>query len=408
MDKKELEEFFLSHYYARYERSHWDAFLEKNPLTLNVPSIHITGTNGKGSTANYLSHIYMAKGMKVGVFSTPSFYSSNETTKINDAMISDEDMLRIFLANEKQFAKFDLSSFEIQVFIAYTYFNEQQVDLAVIEVGMGGILDATNIITPKLSIVTSVSLEHTAYLGRTVSEVAYSKGGIIKEEVPVLVGKLEESAFTTLKDIAKRFRAPFYEVDDFHHDHLDEDGYHFDYRPFTDLHIKSHALYQLKNASLALEATKILMEQFPISETEVRKGLLCPDLILREEKHGNIVFDGAHNPEATKNLVSTWGGLANGKPVHVLFASFKDKNIAVMLPMLANNAVDITLTTFPHLRARKEMDYFLYEADYHYEEDAYGALDKLRETYPDDVILVTGSLAFAGYMREYVINKLHL
>lgn len=403
-DIQELEEFFLKHYYARYERSHWDDFLGHHNLTLSIPSIHITGTNGKGSTANYLSHIYMAKGYHVASFSTPSFYKSNETTKIDDVAISDEEMLSIFNENEKEFIKFDLSSFEIQVFIAYTYFNKSKPDLAVIEVGMGGILDATNIITPVLSIVTSVSLEHTAYLGRTISEIAYSKGGIIKPEVPVLVGKLEESAETTLRDIAKKNRSPFYVLDDYHKEHLSPDGFHFDYRPYLDLSIQSPASYQLKNASMAVEATKILSSSFPVDEESVKKGLRCPDLILRMERHGRFIIDGAHNPEAMENLIKCWSTLSKNRPVHVVFASFRDKNIAVELPYLANYAADITLTTFSHVRARTEMDYFLYEADYPFVEDYKVAISSLVEKYPDDMILVTGSLAFAALARAYILQ----
>jgi len=406
MTMNELELYFKSHYYARYEREHWDRYVEKKGLGLHVPSIHITGTNGKGTTASYIAAMYAAAGYRVGLFTTPSFYHSNEIIKINGQEIPDSDMIRLFEQGRKDYEEFDLSSFEIQVAIAYAYFNEQKLDLAVIEVGMGGLLDATNIITPVLSIVTSVSLEHTAFLGRSVSEIAYSKGGIIKTEVPVLTGKLEETAESTLREIARRHKAPYFVVDDYHNDHLTSDGFRFDYRPYQNLLIKTVANYQLKNASIALEATKILQGDFPVTEESVRAGLMAPTPICRLERHGNIWIDGAHNPEAMEALMGCWGTISEGKPVHVVFAAFKDKNIALELPMLGKEAADIALTTFDHPRARSEEDYFLYETDYPYTADFRKALTDDLRNHPDDVILVTGSLSFAGVVRQYVIEEL--
>lgn len=406
MDKEELEKFFLAHYYARYEREHWDGFVKDVSLKLEIPAIHITGTNGKGSTANFLAHIYMAAGYHVATFTTPAFYSTNEIIQIDGQPISDEDLLDIFGDAERKFQKHDLSSFEIQVYIGYTYFNRKKPDLAIIEVGMGGALDATNIITPALSIITSVSLEHTAYLGRTISEIAYSKGGIIKEGVPVLTGKLEDSAASTIQGIAKKLDSPYFVVDNFYNERLVGGQFHFDYRPYQDLVIQTEANYQLKNAAVAVEATKILQEVFPCDEEALRKGLLVPSPILRLERHGNIVIDGAHNPEAVEALCRCWNTISRGKPVHVLFASFRDKNIAVELPLLGKDAASVTLTTFSHVRARTEPDYFLYEADYPFVENHEQALDGLLGSYPNDVILICGSLAFAAVMRKYVIEVL--
>lgn len=406
MTMNELEQYFKDHYYARYEREHWDRYVAKTGLSLLLPAIHITGTNGKGTTASYIASIYRAAGYRVGIFTTPSFYRSNEIIKLGEEEITDDDFVRLFLEGKKDFEKYDLSSFEIQVAIAYRYFNEKKPDIAVIEVGMGGLLDATNIITPILSIVTSVSLEHTAFLGRTVSEIASAKGGIIKQGVPVLTGKLEETAEATLREIARRHKSPYFVVDDYHNSHLTSEGFRFDYRPYQNLLIATPANYQLKNASLALEATKILHETFPVKEEDVRRGLLAPPPICRLEKHGNIWIDGAHNPEAVEALMGCWGTISEGKPVHVVFAAFRDKNIALELPMIGKEAADITLTTFDHPRARVQEDYFLYEADYPFDPDYREAIKNDMTKYPDDIILVTGSLSFAGIARRYIIEEL--
>jgi dihydrofolate synthase/folylpolyglutamate synthase len=411
MNKAELEQYFLSHNYPRYEREHWDAFVAAIGFHLSVPTIHVTGTNGKGTTSLYIASIYQAAGYHVATFNSPFFYHPNEMMKIDGVEISDADLIRLFLAHQKDFEKYDLSSFEIQVYLAYSYFNEKKPDLAVIEVGMGGILDATNLddLPTILSVITSVSLEHTAQLGRTVSEIAESKGGIIKENTPVLVGKLEETADTTLRELARRHKSLYDVVDDYHGEHLVGSQFHFDYRPYRDLRINSYANYQLKNAALALEAVKLLQESYPVKEEAVRKGLLVAAPILRLEKHHNVWIDGAHNPEAVEALMRCFSTISeNGKPVHVVFASFKDKNIALELPMLGKDAASITLTTFDHPRARDEMDYFLYEADYPFNPDYKKAISEALAAYPDDIVLICGGLAFAAIARSYVVDELKL
>ena len=185
--------------------------------------------------------------------------------------------------------------------------------------------------------------------------------------------------------------------------------FHFDYRPYRDLRINSYANYQLKNAAIALEAVKLLQESYPVKEEAVRKGLLVAAPILRLEKHHNVWIDGAHNPEAVEALMRCFSTISeNGKPVHVVFASFKDKNIALELPMLGKDAASITLTTFDHPRARDEMDYFLYEADYPFNPDYKKAISEALAAYPDDIVLICGGLAFAAIARSYVVDELKL
>ncbi len=400
---KEVEQYILDNDKGRYSRDEFDAYCKKEKLVLSSPVIHITGSNGKGSTASFLAHIYARAGYKVGSFIKPAFYEVNECIRINGKTIPDEILAELFHKEEKAFRKYGLSAFEATVALAYRYFEEEKPDILIIECGMGGETDATNILNlpTVLSIITSVSLEHTAYLGTTVSQIAYSKAGIIKEEKPILVGKLEEAALEPIRDYAKDMDAPLYEVEDFHYPDKKEDGYHFEYRPYKDLVVPGLAYYQMTNASLAIEATKILSSKYPVSEQAIREALMESQLPGRFERHGNIIFDGAHNPEASSALIRALSRAGLNKPIHILFAAMRDKNIAVMLPMLNRDAESITLTTFPHYRARNEEDYFLYIGDYEYKEDAKAALDELIQTYPEDLILVTGSLAFVGFLRRF-------
>jgi dihydrofolate synthase/folylpolyglutamate synthase len=395
---------------SRYEREDFDLFSTKVGLKINFPFIHITGSNGKGSTANYIYQIYRAKGLHVALFSKPFISRPNEMFLFDDKEISDEKFASIFSKEEELIKKSNLSSFEIETYMAFTYFNEVKPDIAIIECGMGGETDSTNLPSshPLLSIITSVSLEHTAFLGRTVSEIARNKAGIIKDKCPVLVGNIPEAALTTIRDIANSHESDFHTVDDYHLDHYASPYFRFDYRPYKDLAILTPARYQLLNACLAIEATKILSSFKPMDEFSLRKGLLSSPLPARFERHHNILIDGAHNPEAIGALCQCLESYAMGKKIHVLFASFKDKNIAVELPLLANIASDVTLTSFASSRARKEEDYFLYEADYPYMDDYKAALANLSASYPDDLLVVTGSLAFAYLVRSYVSEVLKL
>jgi len=406
MNFAELEQFLLNKTTGRYQRSNYDQFLKSVGFVFNIPSIHITGSNGKGSTCTFLANIYQDTGKRVGSFTSPFFYHPTEMIKVNGEDIPAETFLEIYNKFEKQFTKFDLSAFEIETFIALTYFNEEKCDFCVIEVGMGGLIDATNCFNPVLSIITSICLEHTSYLGTTYSEIAANKAGIIKQKVPVLIGKLEETAESTIREIALQNDSQLTIVDGYYFVKQNEKGnFNFDYRPYTELEVPVNITSQIKDACLAIEATKILNSDFPVSEQNIRNGLLNFKLICRGEWFGNVFIDGAHNVEAAENLVENFKYIARGKPIHILFASFRDKNIAAILPTLAVNAASINLTTFDHPRAREEMDYFLYEADYPFIENWKEALDKIVNENLDDVVLVTGSLAFVGVVREYLNAK---
>lgn len=402
---QELEHFFEIHSLQTYSRDNYDRYLKKEGFIFDLPSIHITGTNGKGSTAKYLYEIYRAKGYKVGLYSSPFTTSLLEMIQVNGREITLKEYLELFNKLEKGFLKYNLSTFEMQTIIALTYFKEAQLDVAIIEVGMGGYIDATNIFTPRLSIITSVSLEHTAYLGKSVSEIADNKAGIIKRNVPVLLGKLEETAMFAIRQRAKELESPIAVVEDYHNDAVENNHVCFDYRPYKKLELSTSAIYQIKNACLAIEATKLLSNKIDIDETSIRKGLLTNLLPCRFEYiNKNVLIDGAHNPEAMKTLVETLLKVEH-RPIHVVFAAFRDKNIDQMLISLGLISNDVVLTTFNHKRARSEEEFFLYLGDYKFREDYLNYISELKENYPNDLILVTGSLCFAGIVREALKNE---
>ena len=401
----DLKEYFEKVDRGDYQRDNFDEFLKKVAFSYSVPSIHITGSNGKGTTANYLANIYRAHGMKVGLYTSPYLNTVNEMININGRNISDEELIAAVKENEKLFEKYSLSAFEIQTFIALTYFNKNKCDLAIIECGMGGEIDATNIFTPILSIITSISLEHTAFLGRSLCEIAYQKAGVIKEEVPVVTGILDEEAINTIVEVAREKRSQVIVSVDPAKVVYSDYGYSFAYSTYKDLRINSSATYSLKDACIALEAVNKLLSIYPVSEEDIRQGLSNTYMPVRMEilsKSPLIIVDGSHNPEGVQNMVKSLQNVAENREIHVLFACFKDKNIERMLAYLGEYSKDIVLTTFPHKRARTIDDYFLYLDDHSFIEDPVSALNDLTSKYPDDAILVVGSLAFAAYMKNII------
>lgn len=386
-----------------YQRDNFDKFLKAVKFSFKVPSVHIAGSNGKGSTAHFLEMSYINAEYKVGSFTSPYLYEINELIKVNNTPISDEDFQKIYKEYEKQFKKFDLSEFEVETFIAFTYFTQSNCDICFIECGMGGAYDATNVFDPILCVITSVSLEHTAYLGKTVAEIAYHKAGIFRDEVPVVVGKISEEAELAILEAASEHRTKIHRIVEPAKLTQTDKGYSFSYEVYPDIVVNNFADYIVDDACIALECINYIKDQFPISIENIQAGfasdtLMCRMSVLAKDKR--IFIDGAHNPEGCYKLAQTINSKFDTDKFHIVFACFRDKNLERMLANLGQITNKITLTSFPHERCRNEDDYFLFLGEYEYNGDAINLVKNLRENYPDDYILITGSLAFAGYMLD--------
>lgn len=400
MNRIELETYFKEHNYPSYERGNYDRYLEDHNFSFKSPSIHITGTNGKGSTSNYIYNIYRKAGYKVGLYTSPYLDDVTEMVSINGEIVSFETYLKKFESFRVDFEKYNLSSFEMQTIIAFDLFNEANLDLVIVEVGMGGYIDATNIITPLLSIITSISLEHTSYLGGTTSEIAYNKAGIIKPNVPVLLGKMDEFALYAIRETAKKLNSPVHIVNEYYNEQIIDGAACFNSQNLKNVKLSVPVLYQIKNACLAIDAVKLLNDKLPVSEEVIKQGLQDAVLPCRFEYiDKNILVDGAHNPEAMQDFVNSLRAATN-KPIHAIFASFRDKNFSQMLNILDTITTDITITTFDHKRAKTEDEYFLFLSTYKFEADYLAKIKELKETYPDDLIVITGSLYFAGLVKR--------
>lgn len=398
-----IEELLLPFTRNDYQRYDFDNFLTKVDFHYKTPSIHIGGTNGKGSVATYIANIYLCAGYKVGLFTSPYLKNINEMIRINNVCISEIEFKTYFQKYEKLFLKFNLSKFEIETFIALNYFEEQKCDIAIIECGMGGEEDATNIFTPLLSVITSISLEHTAYLGRSISEIARAKAGIIKKNIPVLIGNLDDEAIDVVKEVAFENRSNIFQADHYYDVKYIENGILFTYKPYQDLYIPSLANFEILDACLSLEAIKLLSDNFKVSEDDIRNGLKNSIMVARMNvisTHPYVITDGAHNPEAMEKLKVALEALPFKKPIHVIFSCFKDKNIERMLAELNFISSDIVLTTFNHPRARTYEEYFLFAGEYPFVEDYQIAIIDKMNGFKDDIILITGSLAFASLVVD--------
>ncbi len=403
---KYLEQLISVRSSGDYQRENFDRFLRDVSFEYLIPSVHIAGTNGKGSTASYLASIYKEAGYKVGLFMSPGLNQINEMISVGDNLISDEEIEDTIQVYRRSILQYELSAFEILTLIALTHFTDCQCDIAIIECGMGGLIDATNIFIPVLSIITSVSMEHTEYLGRSITEIAEQKAGIIKEEIPVLIGDVSEDVLSVVSREARYKQSEIYSVSIPNNVLYSETGYSFDYLTFRNLKIQSIGQYSVYDACLAIEAVQILKDLFPTNEEALVNGIYKMVIPARMEAvHNNplVIVDGAHNPEAMESLMISIEKVSKYRPIHVVFACFKDKKFPLMLNFIGQVG-EVILTTFDHPRARGRDDYFLFADEYEFYEDPKQLVFTLMEKYPEDVILITGSLAFAGYMRDLFKN----
>lgn len=395
---------------VRYERDGYDAFLKKTGFTLQVPFVHIAGSNGKSSVAHYLENIFLAAGYKVGAFIKPLFGESKDMIHLGGKTIKEDDFARIFGKFENDFKRYNLSRFEMETIIAFEFWNEEKVDVAIVECGMGGEKDATNIqnAAPLLSIVTSLSLEHTRFLGDSLPLIAKQKAGIMKAGRPLLISsRIPFIAKKVFYEEAAKKRCDVYEQKEVEAAAFLSPFYRFSYPPLLDLSILSPAYYEVLDACLALEATRILRLALPVREKDIRKALLLPSLPCRFERVGNVYLDGAHNPEAMEMMLLSGKDVLKGKDVHVLFAAYKDKDVTKELSLLKDAFKDVTLTSFASSRARGEKDYPKGENVFPFVSSFELALNSLLVEHPSDPILVTGSLEFAYRVRSYLLEVFH-
>ncbi len=278
-----------------------------------ISTIHIAGTNGKGSTSAILSEILYQHGLKVGLYTSPHLFRLNERFKINGKEISNSELNDYLKYIKKCIKNSPATYFEITTALAFLYFFEKKVDIAVIECGLGGRLDATNVIKPEVSIITSIGWDHTKYLGKTLEKIASEKAGIIKKETPCVLGNVEKNLVSIFQEKAKRLNAPLFVLGkDFLIEANENNKWNYKgkYR-FADLELTLKGYYQGNNLSCALKALELLEKKnfLKISEEKLRKALKGVKIPGRYEffkiKDKTILIDTAHNLSGVVALKSS-------------------------------------------------------------------------------------------------------
>ncbi|SCX64123.1 dihydrofolate synthase / folylpolyglutamate synthase [Lysinibacillus fusiformis] len=393
------------------------AHLENPHNKLRV--IHVAGSNGKGSTVNALREMLQHTGHQVGAFTSPHLERVNERMTINGEPITDEQFLYYFnkLAKiiEEQYNGDFPSFFEVVTLIMFQFFADQEIDIALIETGLGGRLDATNVVTPLLAIITTISLEHTAFLGDTFAKIASEKAGIIKRGVPVVVGVSNEEALAVIKETADAQQAPCFILgQDFTVSDILQgtDVQQFTYEKgnivMTDIALKMAGPHQINNASLAITAILALREgaAITISDSSIRYGLRYAHWAGRfEQWPQKIVLDGAHNSEGTAALIQTLKNVFPKSHYRFVYAALADKDHANSIALMDDVATSIAFTqiNLPNAMPAEDLVVLSTNADKSYYEDWLESVQTvLRERAEEDIVVITGSLYFIAGVRQWL------
>jgi dihydrofolate synthase / folylpolyglutamate synthase len=382
-------------------------------------AIHLAGSNGKGSTVNALREMLQHAGYKVGAFTSPHLECVNERITINGTQISDAQFLhymnKVSTIIETHYKGEFPSFFEVVTLIMFQYLADEEVDIALIETGLGGRLDATNVITPLISIITTISLEHTAFLGDTLAKVAFEKAGIIKESVPVVVGVKREEALTVIQEIANERHAPCFVLGkDFTVENIVQSAniQLFNYQKanveMVDVPVKMAGLHQIDNASLAITAILVLRENgaIDISDESIRQALAIAQWAGRfEQLSGNIVLDGAHNSEGTAALIQTLKTVYPHQNYRFIYAALSDKDHANSIALMDSIATSIAFSQIelPNAMPAEKLASLSTNTNKTSSVDWREMVQTvLHQRNDEDIIVITGSLYFIAEIRQWL------
>ena len=385
-----------------------------------LPILHIAGTNGKGSVGASVASILRQAGRRVGFFTSPHLVSFRERFAVDGRMIGREDVIRLTeMVRQTTAPEEPPTFFEFVTAMAFQYFKEQKVDLAIMEVGMGGRLDATNVADPLVSVITHISLEHQDYLGKTLKAIAGEKAGIIKPGRPVVVGERRKAILDVFRQTADALHSPlFAHGPDFRARRRPSGG--FDYfglnGNFKNLHTRLLGGHQVKNASLALAAMELLSARgLPVTEADVRKGLELvtwpgrAELLPTVPGQARIILDGAHNPDAARALANLLKETPRNR-LHLVLGIMADKDIRSIMGWLLPQADALYLTRPEYSRAATVDALAEAASDYPGRVERHEVLTEairsaMAATGPDDLIVITGSLFTVGEARGFFMPE---
>lgn len=393
-----------------------------------IKSVHIGGTNGKGSTVTFLRSILEEAGYSVGTFTSPYFEQFNERISLNGNPVKDEDIVRLANAIYPLAAELEgtelggPTEFEIITAMAFLYFGHvRPADIVLFEVGLGGRYDSTNIIFPVMSVITSIGLDHTAILGDTYEKIAFEKAGIIKPGTSVITAVKQEDALAVIKERAAKMKAPVYQLgSEFtitnHESALRGESFTLKtiFQEYAGLETGMAGQHQTENASLAVMAAELLNKyySFIIEDQHIRDGLKSaywPGRFEIISEDPLIVLDGAHNEEGITALTAELDKRFHDRKKSLVFAALSDKKLDKMIGKLDTVADKITFTefNFPRAAAAEGLYAISSNSNKRFNKDWKKLLEvELKEIGKDRVFVITGSLYFLSEVKPVLMKYL--
>ena len=384
----------------------------------DYPIIHVTGTNGKGSTIAMLSSLFVHHGQKVGAFVSPHLIDYTDRFLINGNVMSEEDFEIVGnLVQQAEATLIDeyepLSFFEIMTAMALVYFSRKKVEVALLEVGIGGLLDTTNIVHSTMSVITSIGMDHEEMLGNTLEEIAIQKTGIFKQNQAVILGNLPTEALQVAEVVGKAYNCDLHTFEREFNIEPFEDGFIFT-NSDTRIHISYLNLkgnYQLENAAVALECFLQFEKNFqlPIELSAIQESfqtVTWPGRMEVVHQSPTVILDGAHNIHALKRFVETVKQHGELEAQHtILFSALKRKHYIEMVDYLRKELPEarLVVTTFEYAGAIEKTDYPSSEIEF--VENAQQFIENyINKTSDQEILWITGSLYFISFVRKIFIK----
>lgn len=383
-------------------------------------TIHVAGTNGKGSVAHSLASILQEAGYKVGLYTSPHYLDFRERIRVNGQKVSENFVVDFVEKHNRFFSGLKPSFFEITVAMAFEYFKNQNVDIAVIEVGMGGRLDSTNILNPILSVITNISFDHTQFLGNDLVSIAKEKAEIIKKNVPVVVGEKRPNLKSVFSQKANTVDAPLYFA---HHNYSVRNSFNDEYnnlifnidkhqeQKYKNLVLNLSGNYQKDNIIVILQAIEVLKKIIEVNDVSVLNGL--KNIVKNTQimgrwqllsKNPKIICDAGHNEDGIFSVVNQLKELKYNK-LHFVLGTLKDKNLSKILKILPPNAkyyftnAKITRALSADKLQAKAINYYLIGEVF---SDVASAIETAKENYSEnDLIFIGGSTFVVAEAIEY-------
>ena len=386
--------------------------------------IHISGTNGKGSVLAYLSTILSGAGYRTGRYISPTLFSYRERIQVDGEYIEKESLachVTAIAAAAEDMQKAGLPSptvFEMETALAFLYFKEKRCDIVTLEVGCGGLLDATNVITTTvMEAIASISMDHTDLLGDTLAKIAAQKAGIIKPDTMVVSAQQKSEAAQVIEDTCKEQHCTLQMVDEskISNVHYGAEGQTFSYKTWENVAISLAGSYQIKNAALALEGVEALRQLgYALSDQQVREGMahtVWRGRFTTLRREPTVIIDGAHNPAAARELKDSLERYFPGKTLYYVMGMFKDKDYAQVIDLtapLARHIITVETPGNPRALPARELAEAVARVNPSVEwadSVAHGVERALAMAGKEDAVIVFGSLSFLGEAADAVNGK---